>query len=130
MTRFLLSLTLLFSVTLNASNLQCKEDGNQMQMNQCAYEDFQEADRELNKVYKALRHKNKDDKAYLKNLKISQNIWIQFRDAELNLIFTCETDNRRVCFGSMYPLLYHSEKEDITRQRIKNLNDYLREEES
>ena len=130
MTKLLLSLTLLFSVSLNASNLQCKEDGNQMQMNQCAYEDFQEADRELNKVYKALRHKNKDDKAYLENLKISQNIWIQFRDAELKLIFTCETEDMRICFGSMYPLLYHSEKEDITRQRIKNLNDYLREEES
>ena len=119
---------LLLSTTLFASNLQCKEDGNQMQMNQCAYEDFQEADRELNRVYKALRNKNKHDKAYLSNLKISQRLWIKFRDAELDMIFTCKSGNKRQCFGSMYPLLYHSEKEVITRQRVKSLNEYLREE--
>ncbi len=128
MIKTLLSLILLLSATLSASNLQCKEDGNQMQMNQCAYEDFQEADRELNRVYKALRKKKKSDKAYLANLKTSQRLWIKFRDAELDLIFTCETANKRQCFGSMYPLLYHSEKEVMTRQRVKRLNEYIREE--
>lgn len=128
MIRTLLSLILLLSTTLYASNLQCKEDGNQMQMNQCAYEDFQEADKALNKVYKALIQKNKNDKIYLANLKTSQRLWIKFRDAELDLIFTCETGNKRQCFGSMYPLLYHSEKEVITRQRNRMLKEYLRQE--
>jgi len=99
-----------------------------MQMNQCAYEDFQEADKALNKVYKALIQKNKNDKIYLANLKTSQRLWIKFRDAELDLIFTCETGNKRQCFGSMYPLLYHSEKEVITRQRNRMLKEYLRQE--
>lgn len=129
MTKILLSLILLLSANLSASNLQCKEDGNQMQMNLCAYEDFQEADKALNKVYKALRDKKKNDKAYLANLKTSQRLWIQFRDAELDLIFTCESGDMRLCFGSMYPLLYHSEKEVLTRQRVKSLNEYLREKE-
>ena len=97
-----------------------------MQMNQCAYNDYKRADIALNRVYKKLRAKNKSDKAYLKNLKISQRLWIKFRDAELDLIFTCESGDTRMCFGSMYPLLYNSEKAAITKQRVKSLNSYLK----
>lgn len=128
MKKILLPLTLLFSTLLFANTIQCKEDGNQMQMNQCAYVDFQKADKALNKVYKALRNKKKNDKAYLVNLKTSQRLWIKFRDAELDLIFTCETGDKRQCFGSMYPLLYNSEKAAITQQRVKGLENYLKEE--
>lgn len=128
MKKILLPLTLLFSTLLFANTIQCKEDGNQMQMNQCAYVDFQKADKALNKVYKALRNKKKNDKAYLANLKTSQRLWIKFRDAELDLIFTCETGDKRQCFGSMYPLLYNSEKAAITQQRVKGLENYLKEE--
>ncbi len=128
MKTILLALILLIHTTLYANSIQCKEDGTQMQMNQCAYEDFQKSDKALNKVYKALRTKKKNDKAYLKNLKASQKLWIKFRDAELDLIFSCESENVRLCFGSMYPLLLNAEKEEITQQRIKVLNSYLTQE--
>ncbi|RLA70374.1 MAG: hypothetical protein DRG09_03415 [Epsilonproteobacteria bacterium] len=128
MNKTLLSLILLLGTTLYANAIQCKEDGNQREMNLCAYEDFKKADKELNKVYKALRAKNKSDKAYLKNLKTSQRLWIKFRDAELDLIFTCESEDMRMCFGSMYPLLYNSEKASITQQRVKGLENHLRAE--
>ncbi len=128
MIKTLLLLTLLFNATLHANSIQCKEDGNQMQMNQCAYETYQKADKALNTVYKALRNKKKNDKTYLANLKTSQRLWIKFRDAELDLIFTCESGDKRQCFGSMYPLLYNSEKADITQQRVKSLEKYLKEE--
>ena len=97
-----------------------------MQMNQCAYEDFLKADKALNKVYKALRTKKKNDKAYLKNLKTSQRLWIKFRDAELELIFSCDEENKHICFGSMYPLLYNTSKEKITNDRAKVLQSYLK----
>jgi len=125
MKKTLLSLTLLLGTTLNANNIQCKEDGNQLQINQCAYEDFKKADKALNKVYKALRSKKKNDKTYLTNLKISQRLWIKFRDAELDLIFSCKSGNKRQCFGSMYPLLYSSEKTTLTKQRTKRLRSYV-----
>ena len=124
----LLLLTLLFSTTLYANNIKCNPSGNQMQMNQCAYEDFKKADKELNSVYKKLRAKNKNDKTYLQNLKASQRLWIKFRDAELDLIFTCESGDMRMCFGSMYPLLLNSEKAAITEQRVKSLKSYLKQE--
>ena len=58
----LLLLTLLFGTTLYANNIQCKEDGNQMQMNQCAYETFQQADKKLNKVYIAFSSSQKQNR--------------------------------------------------------------------
>ena len=122
-----LTIILLLSSTLFANDIQCKTDGNQRQMNQCAYEDFQKADKALNTVYKALRNKKKNDKAYLANLKTSQRLWIKFRDAELDLVFTCESGDKRQCFGSMYPLLYNSEKAAITQQRVKSLENYLKQ---
>ena len=121
----LLVLTLLLSTTLYAKGIQCKEDGTQLQMNQCAYENFKKSDKALNRVYKKLRVKNKNDKAYLKNLKISQRLWIKFRDAELDLTFTCPSGNMRMCFGSMYPLLFNAEKTALTQQRVKALKAHL-----
>jgi uncharacterized protein YecT (DUF1311 family) len=121
-------ITLLIPVLIQASAIKCKEDGTQIEMNQCAYEDFQEADKALNTAYKNLRAKHKANKLYINNLKTSQRLWIKFRDTELALIFTCEDENKRICFGSMYPLLYNAAKAEITRQRTQTLQRYLSEE--
>jgi uncharacterized protein YecT (DUF1311 family) len=118
-------LTLLLSTILFANNIQCKEDGNQMEMNQCAYEDFQKADKELNKVYQEVRKKNTNDKLFLKNLKTSQRLWLKFLDAELNAIYSCPEGNQRICFGSMFPLLYNGSKTELTKDRTKQLKRYL-----
>ena len=125
MKTILLTLTLLLSSNLIANEIQCKEDGNQAEMNQCAYEEFQKADKELNKAYNELRAKNKKDKRYLKNLKASQKLWLKFLDAELNAVYTCEFKNKQMCFGSMYPLMLHSTKTDLTQDRTKQLKRHL-----
>ena len=126
MKSILLPLTLLLSSSLFANEIQCKEDGNQAEMNQCAYEEFQKADKELNKVYNELRAKNKKDKLYLKHLKTSQKLWLKFLDAELNAIYSCEDKNKRICFGSMYPLMFNSSKAELTQDRTKQLKRYLK----
>lgn len=119
--------TLLLSTMLFANEIQCKEDGNQMEINQCAYEDFQKADKELNRVYNEVRKKNKDDKLFLKNLKTSQKLWLQFLEAELNTIFSCPEQNQRICFGSMFPLLYNGSKAELTNDRTAQLKRYLKD---
>lgn len=118
-------ITLLLSSSLYA--VECKEDGTQIEMNQCAYEAFQKADKELNGVYKELRSKKKDDKIYLDNLKTSQRAWIKFRDAELETIFSCESGDTRMCFGSMYGLLFNGAKTELTQQRVEQLKRYIKE---
>ena len=118
-----IAITLLLSTSLYAT--ECKEDGNQMEMNQCAYDNFRKADNELNRVYQELRAKQKDEKIYLKNLKTSQRAWIKFRDAELETLFSCAKKNKAICFGSMYGLLLNAEKTELTQQRVEQLKGYL-----
>ena len=128
MKKIIVSLGLL--VIIPAFAIECKEDGNQMQMNRCAYESFEKADKELNKVYKALVKKKKDNKVYVSNLKKSQRLWIKFRDAELETIYSCEDENKRLCWGSMYPLLYNSEKATLTRKRVEELKEQIKSHEA
>jgi uncharacterized protein YecT (DUF1311 family) len=122
----ILSILLLTSMAYSVENeIQCKEDGNQMEMNKCAYDNFQKADKELNKVYKELRAAKKDDKLFLKNLKTAQKAWLVYRDADLDAQFTCKGGDLRYCFGSMYGLLLNSSKAELTNQRVKILKSQL-----
>jgi uncharacterized protein YecT (DUF1311 family) len=118
---------LLFSSMAYAeeSAIECKEDGNQMEMNKCAYDEFQKADKELNKVYKELREAKKEDNLFLKNLKKAQKAWIVYRDADLDAQFTCKGGDLRYCFGSMYGLMLNSSKAELTNQRVKLLKEQL-----
>lgn len=119
-----IAVALIVSSTLYAR--VCKEDGDQAQMNQCAYEEFLKADKELNRVYRQLRAKKKDDKFFLKKLTIAQRAWIQFRDAELESIFPCKNEQKQMCYGSMYELLFYGTKAQMTKQRLKELRERIK----
>lgn len=127
MKKILLALALFTSSSLFANEIQCKEDGNQMELNQCAYDAFKKADKELNKIYNEVRTKHKGEKLYLKNLKTSQKLWLKFLDTELDTIYSCNEEHKRICFGSMYPLLYNGSKTQLTLDRTAQLKRYLEE---
>lgn len=124
-----LSFSFLFSLSgvsaAKDSEPQCNPEGTQMEMNRCAKDDYVAADKKLNATWKALLAKEKDNKAYIKSLRAAQRAWIKFRDKEIEAMFACEGDKIRVCWGSMYPLLYHSEMTEITEARTKRLQKYL-----
>lgn len=121
------SILLMLVMSVMGFALDCKQDGSQMQMNHCAYLEYEKADKALNIAYKALRKKTKLNKEYRSNLKVSQRLWIKFRDAELEMIFSCEDENKRLCYGSMYPLLYNTEKTFLTQKRTKELKMYIKD---
>ena len=70
------------NVFADEGEIKCNPAGNQIEMNRCAYEDFQKADKKLNETYQALI-KKLGDKTYIKKLRESQRAWVKFRDAEL-----------------------------------------------
>ena len=83
----------------------------QAAMNAQARAEFQQADAELNKTYKALLAKLPDAENKEK-LKQSQRAWLAFRDAE------AEFEGRG---GTMAPTLRYATKTELTQQRIKQL---------
>jgi uncharacterized protein YecT (DUF1311 family) len=52
-------------------------------MNVCAKDDFDKADKELNKTYFAVIKKEGDGSLFVEKLRVSQKAWLVFRDAEV-----------------------------------------------
>jgi uncharacterized protein YecT (DUF1311 family) len=97
---------------------RCNGDGNQLELNQCAADDFARADAALNAVYQQIMTTLPAGSVAKANLRISQRQWIVQRDADLQAEFPLEAgENARVMYGSMYPMLVSGAKAELTRQR-------------
>ncbi len=124
-----LFLALLLS-TINAwaaETVKCKTGGNQSELNACAVDDFQQADKELNEGYQALIKKESKNQVFISKLRGAQRAWLVFRDAELESAFACEQANPRVCWGSMYPINFTTYKATLTRERTKRLHQLMKQ---
>jgi len=95
-------------------------------MNKDAYGLFQSADKELNEVYNQILSEYKKDEIFIENLRKAQNIWIQFRDAELNMKFPDYPGNH---YGSMHPVCRAFYLRDLTENRTETLRAWLEIEE-
>lgn len=122
--RVLILLGLLLAA-VDVSAIECKPDGNQLEINQCALDDFEKADRTLNETYQSLIKKRQADKTYIELLRQAQRAWIRFRDAELKAVFACDEEDVRICWGSMYNLLYLNAKTELTQARTRRLQRYI-----
>lgn len=116
---------ILCSFSAFADTVKCNAESNQMELNACAQQDFEAADKALNQTYKALVKAYAEDKLFLKNLKTAQRAWIAFRDAELEARFTCADGDLRSCWGTMYAQTFMSRKAELTQARTAQLKEML-----
>jgi len=79
----------------------------QMEMNQCAANEYRSADKDLNAFYSKLEKS--------KELVSAERAWVAYRDAE------CAYQVKAVEGGSMAPLVQASCLADLTKQRLKQL---------
>ena len=94
----------------------------QLEINTEANMEFYKADSELNVIYNKILVEYKTDTAFIKNLKLSQNIWIKFRDAEMKVKFP---DRERGYYGSVQPMCWSLYKAQLTEDRIKSLKIWI-----
>ena len=92
-------------------------------MNIDSYNQYLKVDKELNVVYQKILKKYSTDTLFLKKLKIAQNLWIKFRDAEAEAKFPAE--DKKYEYGSIFPICYNSFLEELTRKRILELKKWL-----
>ena len=76
----------------------------------------------MNKIYADILKEYKTDTAFIKNLKKTQKLWIQFRDAEMKMKYP---DREPGYYGSVQPMCWLMYKEELLRERIKNLRVWL-----
>jgi uncharacterized protein YecT (DUF1311 family) len=107
---------------------KCNSGGLQQEMEACARDDFNRADKELNKTYQALIKKEANDQLFVSKLRTAQKAWLAFLEADLDAQFACpEEESKLVCWGSMYPMSYLTRKTELTRERTKHLQRLLNE---
>jgi uncharacterized protein YecT (DUF1311 family) len=123
----LLMIIFLVPIVCSASDeIKCNQAGTQAELNVCAKDEYDQADRELNHTYQLLVKEATADKLFVSRLKLAQRAWIAYRDAELDAYFACAEPDVRICFGSMYPLLYFSRKTALTHERSNHLKQILK----
>jgi uncharacterized protein YecT (DUF1311 family) len=116
-----LLLTFIVAVPLGgtAQAQQCSDNSSQTELNQCAAEQFEAADKQLNADFRQIQKrlgKDADTKALLVE---AQRAWISFRDAE------CTFQTSGAAQGSIFPLLYANCKTALTTDRVRQLKSYL-----
>ncbi len=94
----------------------------QTKMNLDAKSKFDLADKQLNDIYKRILNDYKEDIKFTEQLRVSQRIWIQFRDAEMLVKFP---EKDASYYGSVFSMCWYSYKEELTSERIKRLRLWL-----
>ncbi|WP_117881029.1 lysozyme inhibitor LprI family protein [Aureibaculum luteum] len=100
-------------------NLACFSQ-TQAEMNKQANAEFNASDKILNETYKTILSEYKTDPSFLENLKKSQRIWIQFRDAEMEMKYPSHSE-----YGSVHPICRASYMKELTDNRIKTLQKWI-----
>jgi uncharacterized protein YecT (DUF1311 family) len=102
--------------------INCKsQDLNQMQLDQCAGQDFTAADAKLNALYKVMISKYDATNGAL--LKASERAWLAYRDAQ------CDFATNGTAGGTINSMMDTMCRTTQTNARIKELNAQLHCEE-
>lgn len=89
-------------------------------LNQCASNSAHTADAELNRIYAKVLAANAQDAVFLEKFKAAQRAWLVFRDAQIAARYPSPED-----YGSVLPMCQSGEYEQLTRDRIKQLNGWI-----
>ena len=111
------------SLPATAQEEDCANAVTQMDMNQCAYDDWEAADAELNDAYGQAMvllqgwdaDLPKDEQGGAQALKEAQRAWITFRDK------ACEAEGYAMKGGSAEPLLVYGCMRQLTEDRTSQL---------
>ena len=96
----------------------CQLDGNQLELNECAYAKFMKADAEMNRLYaEQMSHVSADNK---KRLLASQRAWLVYLDAACHYEIGPREES-----GSIWPMQNWLCRESLTRQRGQVFKAYV-----
>jgi len=102
------------------------EAKSQLDLNACAFKKYQKADAELNRVYREILKKYKNDPVFIKKLRAAQRAWLKFRDAQFEATFPQVLDSHgQYTYGSIFPMCASLYKEELIKSRIKELRLWL-----
>lgn len=105
-----------------AQEPNCKSPQTTVDMNLCATQEFQAADKKLNQVYQELKPLLNSKQQ--QRLTAAQRTWVKFRDE------SCSYEAGRFEGGTLAAPTYGYCRARITQERVKDLERYLKESRS
>jgi|SRR6185369_14730023 len=94
----------------------------QSELNGKEHKKYLKADGDLNSIYQKILKEYAEDSVFIKNLKASQKLWVQFRDAEMKMKYP---DREPGYYGSVQPMCWSIYLTQLTEDRIKTLKQWL-----
>ena len=95
----------------------------QAQMNTQADAACRKADQALNRTYQQIFKEYRAQPVFLQNLRAAQQRWLQFRDAELKARYPAANTQQE--YGSVFPMCYSADLEELTKARTQQLRRWL-----
>ncbi|WP_444922103.1 lysozyme inhibitor LprI family protein [Microbulbifer sp. CnH-101-G] len=111
----------LFAIDYNWSKWQeqCNQrERTQLELNQCAHQQFLSSDNHLNKVYQQVLDSLTPQQQ--KKLRAEQRLWLQARDPDCKV-----AANNEALGGSIWPMLYELCRAEKTDVRIRELRKWI-----
>jgi uncharacterized protein YecT (DUF1311 family) len=96
----------------------------QLEMNEEAYRSYKKVDDELGIVYKKILTIYAKNIEFINALKASERLWIQFRDAELKMMYPAA--DKSMAYGSMFPMCVNYYMEELTAKRVEQLKTWIK----
>lgn len=106
-----------------AQEPDCENPQTQLEMTQCAGEEYRVADAELNARYSAAMSRYENNEEARQLLRDAQRAWIRFRDAECDLV------TLGVRGGSIEPMIRAQCLQELTETRARQLEELAQCEE-
>jgi len=94
----------------------------QADLNDAACREYQQADTELNRVYRQIHTEYRTNKVFLRKLQLAQRAWLAYRDAQLTALFP---DEQPGAYGSVHPMCRCGELNELTSKRTEELKRWL-----
>ncbi|MEG4801811.1 lysozyme inhibitor LprI family protein [Microcoleus sp. ARI1-B5] len=102
-----------------AQQPNCKSPQTTLDMNMCSSQEFKAADTKLNQLYQQLLPKLNSKQQ--QRLTAAQRSWVKFRDE------TCDYEAGKFEGGTLAAPTYGYCRARVTQQRVKDLEDYLKQ---
>ncbi|MEI6653063.1 MAG: lysozyme inhibitor LprI family protein [Chlorobiaceae bacterium] len=94
----------------------------QSDMNEESSVSYKKVDAKLNNVYHQILKRYGKNPLFIKNLKVAQRIWVQFRDAQLAMKFP---ERGNGYYGSVLPMCQAIYLKELTERRVAELDVWL-----
>jgi len=108
-------------------NDPCLGMQSQGEMNACAADQYAKTNAELTAVYKQLISKYESVAAFQAKLRLAQESWLKFRDADVTCFYYRK--DKLAAYGSAYPVCRYRAMTHLTVERTKELKRMLNPEE-